>query len=107
MQSIALLAHLAESHNIWGPFLIVAPASTLHNWHQELTRFVPDLKAIPYWGPINDRKTLRKYWANDRHAVWTKESDCHVVVTSYTIVRIPFYLLTFAIVTDNHLVSSR
>ncbi|KAG8905621.1 putative DNA helicase ino80 [Tulasnella sp. 403] len=85
VQSISLLAHLAEAHNIWGPFLIVAPASTLHNWHQELSRFVPDLKAIPYWGQINDRKTLRKYWANDRHAIWTKESECHIVITSYTI----------------------
>ncbi|KAG8936475.1 putative DNA helicase ino80 [Tulasnella sp. 418] len=84
VQSISLLAHLAEAHNIWGPFLVVAPASTLHNWHQELTRFVPALKAIPYWGQPKDRQTLRKFWANDRHAIWTKDSECHVVVTSYT-----------------------
>ncbi|KAG8883810.1 putative DNA helicase ino80 [Tulasnella sp. 331] len=85
VQSISLLAHLAETHGIWGPFLIVAPASTLHNWHQELTRFLPALKAIPYWGNPTDRRTLRKYWANNRHAVWTKESDCHIIVTSYTL----------------------
>jgi len=41
VQSIALLAHLAETQNIWGPFLVVAPASTLHNWQQECSRFVP------------------------------------------------------------------
>ncbi len=87
VQSISLLAHLAEVHNIWGPFKIVEPASTLPSWHQELTRFVPDLKAIPYWGLTADRKTLRKYRANDRHAIWTKESECHVIITSYTIVR--------------------
>ena len=44
VQSIALLAHLAETQNIWGPFLVVAPASTLHNWQQEVTRFVPAFK---------------------------------------------------------------
>ena len=33
-----------QAHNIWGPFLVVAPASTLHNWQQEVTRFVPTFK---------------------------------------------------------------
>ncbi|KIJ23809.1 hypothetical protein M422DRAFT_111691, partial [Sphaerobolus stellatus SS14] len=39
VQSISLLAYLAETHNIWGPFLVITPASTLHNWQQEITRF--------------------------------------------------------------------
>jgi DNA helicase INO80 len=38
VQSINVLAYLAEFRDIWGPFLIVAPASTLHNWQQELTK---------------------------------------------------------------------
>lgn len=44
VQSIAMLAHLVERENIWGPFLVVAPSSTLHNWEQELRKFVPALK---------------------------------------------------------------
>lgn len=44
VQSLACLAHLAETNRIWGPFLIVAPASTLHNWQQECARFVPKFK---------------------------------------------------------------
>ena len=44
VQSIATLAHLAERENIWGPFLIIAPASTLHNWEQEFRKFVPTFK---------------------------------------------------------------
>jgi SNF2 family DNA or RNA helicase len=35
---------------IWGPFLVISPASTLHNWQQEFARFVPKFKVIPYWG---------------------------------------------------------
>ncbi|EEB92285.1 hypothetical protein MPER_09231, partial [Moniliophthora perniciosa FA553] len=46
VQSISLLSYLAETHDIWGPFLVVAPASTLHNWQQEITRIVPGLKAL-------------------------------------------------------------
>jgi len=36
IQAIALLGHIAHSKNIWGPFLVVAPSSTLFNWQQEL-----------------------------------------------------------------------
>ena len=38
IQTLALLAHLAEKENIWGPFLVVSPAGTLHNWQQECER---------------------------------------------------------------------
>lgn len=44
VQSLACLAHLAEANGIWGPFLVVAPASTLHNWQQECSRFIPKFK---------------------------------------------------------------
>ena len=62
VQSISLIAYLAEVCDILRPFLVVAPASTLHNWRQEITRFVPTLKALPYWGNVKDRATLRKFW---------------------------------------------
>ena len=32
IQAIALLTHLSEQKNNWGPHLIVAPSSTLYNW---------------------------------------------------------------------------
>jgi len=50
VQSIAVLCHIAEKYGIWGPFLVISPASTLHNWQQEMSRFVPDFKLVPYWG---------------------------------------------------------
>lgn len=34
IQAIALLSHISEHKGIWGPFLIVAPNSTLYNWQQ-------------------------------------------------------------------------
>ncbi|KAG8224533.1 hypothetical protein J437_LFUL004224, partial [Ladona fulva] len=50
VQSIAFLCHISEKYSIWGPFLVISPASTLHNWQQEVARFVPDFKVVPYWG---------------------------------------------------------
>ncbi|KAJ5775711.1 uncharacterized protein N7511_000722 [Penicillium nucicola] len=85
IQSISVMAYLAEFHNIWGPFLVIAPASTLHNWQQEITRFVPNLKVLPYWGNAKDRKILRKFW-DRKHITYNRDSEFHVLVTSYQLV---------------------
>ena len=85
VQSISVMAYLAEKHDIWGPFLVVAPASTLHNWQQEIARFVPDLKILPYWGSAPDRKVLRKFW-DRKHGTYRKDAAFHVCVTSYQMV---------------------
>ena len=85
VQSISVMGYLAEKHNIWGPFLVIAPSSTLHNWQQEITRFVPDIKCLPYWGNAKDRKVLRKFW-DRKHITYTKDSPFHVLITSYQLV---------------------
>ncbi|XP_072402689.1 chromatin-remodeling ATPase INO80 isoform X2 [Diabrotica undecimpunctata] len=84
VQSIAFLCHIAEKYSVWGPFLIISPASTLHNWQQEVAKFVPDFKVVPYWGNPNERKILRQFW--DLKDMYTKDASFHIVVTSYQIV---------------------
>lgn len=81
VQAISFLAHLAENENSWGPFLIITPASTLHNWEQEFNKFVPSFKVIPYWGTVGERKNHRKTWQQRR--LHREESPFHVVITSY------------------------
>ncbi|KAL8942084.1 MAG: hypothetical protein Q9216_001850 [Gyalolechia sp. 2 TL-2023] len=85
VQSISVMAYLAEKHDIWGPFLVIAPSSTLHNWQQEITRFVPGLKCLPYWGNAKDRKVLRKFW-DRKHITYSRDSPFHVLITSYQLV---------------------
>ncbi|OAA65663.1 snf2 family helicase ATPase [Niveomyces insectorum RCEF 264] len=85
VQSISVMAYLAEKYDIWGPFLVVAPASTLHNWQQEINRFVPEFKVLPYWGSAGDRKVLRKFW-DRKHSIYKKNAQFHVLVTSYQLV---------------------
>lgn len=84
VQSIAFLCHIAEKYSVWGPFLIISPASTLHNWQQEMQRFVPDFKVVPYWGNQQERKILRQFW--DQKGLHTKDASFHVVITSYQLV---------------------
>lgn len=85
VQSISLMSYLAEVHDIWGPFLVIAPSSTLHNWQQEISKFTPSLKALPYWGSVKDRTVLRKFW-NKKHMSYNRDSPFHVLVTSYQLV---------------------
>jgi len=63
----------------------VAPASTLHNWQQEIARFAPGLKALPYWGNVKDRTTLRKFWSK-KEINYNKDAPFHVLITSYQLV---------------------
>jgi len=63
--------------------LIISPASTLHNWQQEIAKFVPDFKVVPYWGNPNERKILRQFW--DQKDIYTRDASFHIVVTSYQV----------------------
>ena len=88
VQALAMLAHIAEHYNIWGPFLVITPASTLHNWQQEVAKFIPSFKVIPYWGGPQERRILRQFWDNSN--LHQKSSSFHLVITSYQIVIMDF-----------------
>uniref|UniRef100_A0A1B0CSZ6 Chromatin-remodeling ATPase INO80 n=1 Tax=Lutzomyia longipalpis TaxID=7200 RepID=A0A1B0CSZ6_LUTLO len=60
------------------------PASTLHNWQQEMQRFVPGFNVVPYWGSPHERKILRQFW--EQKDLHTKDASFHVVITSYQLV---------------------
>ncbi|CAN1256186.1 Chromatin-remodeling ATPase INO80 [Linum perenne] len=81
IQAMAFLAHLAEEKNIWGPFLVVAPASVLNNWADEISRFCPELKTLPYWGGLQERTILRKNINPKR--LYRRDAGFHILITSY------------------------
>lgn len=84
IQTIALLTHLCYNKNIWGPFLVICPSSTLHNWQNEVNKFCPTLKVLPYWGNIKERKALRRYMNNKKLGI--EDSMFHICITSYQLV---------------------
>jgi SNF2 family DNA or RNA helicase len=63
------------------PTTQVSPASTLHNWKDEVSQFLPHFRLLPYWGGLNDRKQLRKFL--DNRQLYCANASFHVVVTSY------------------------
>jgi SNF2 family DNA or RNA helicase len=80
LQFLKLLFVFSE---IWGPFLVITPASTLHNWQQEVAKFVPSFKVVPYWGSPQERKILRQFW--DQTNLHQRSSSFHLVITSYQV----------------------
>ncbi|KAI8499617.1 hypothetical protein Bbelb_226680 [Branchiostoma belcheri] len=59
VQCIALFAELIGEGMI-GPFMIVAPLSTLSNWYSEFRRFSPKVPVLIYHGTQAQRTKLRR-----------------------------------------------
>jgi helicase SWR1 len=78
IQTIALLAHLACEHEVWGPHLIIVPTSVMLNWEMEFKKWCPGFKILTYYGTQEERKQKRKGWLDDN--MW------HVCITSYQLV---------------------
>lgn len=78
IQTIALLAHLACQHEVWGPHLVIVPTSVMLNWEMEFKKWCPGFKILAYYGTQEERKRKRQGWNNDN--VW------NVCITSYQLV---------------------
>ena len=78
IQTISLLAHLAERHEVWGPHLIVVPTSVMLNWEMEFKKFLPGFKVLTYYGTQEERRKKRMGWMDDdKWNVW---------ITSYQLI---------------------
>ncbi|QGA21876.1 hypothetical protein EYB26_009587 [Talaromyces marneffei] len=78
IQTIALLAHLAVEHEVWGPHLVVVPTSVILNWEMEFKKWCPGFKIMTYYGNQEERKAKRRGWTDD--------SSWDVLITSYQLV---------------------
>lgn len=78
IQTIAFLAHLACTHQVWGPHLVIVPTSVMLNWEMEFKKWCPGFKILTYYGTQEERKRKRQGWTNDD--IW------NVCITSYQIV---------------------
>lgn len=58
IQTIGFLAHL-KGKGLDGPYMVIAPLSTLSNWVNEISRFAPSMKAIIYHGDRKQRNEIR------------------------------------------------
>nr|XP_057933194.1 lymphoid-specific helicase isoform X2 [Doryrhamphus excisus]XP_057933195.1 lymphoid-specific helicase isoform X2 [Doryrhamphus excisus]XP_057933196.1 lymphoid-specific helicase isoform X2 [Doryrhamphus excisus] len=83
IQCIGHIAMMLEK-KVTGPFLVVAPLSTLPNWINEFKRFTPQVSVLLYHGPQTERSKLLKHMRRPQGPL----NMCPVVVTSFEIAMI-------------------
>ncbi|CAH8628177.1 unnamed protein product [Schistosoma intercalatum] len=81
VQVIALLYSLWKEENDYGPFIIMAPLSTLQNWEREFSIWAPDFYIVVYSGDKQVRALLREYEFRLRNAGGIPAF--HVLITSH------------------------
>ena len=82
VQTIGFLSHL-RGKNIWGPYLILGPLSTLPNWVNEFNRFCPSFPVVLYHGSKQERADIR---AKRLPTATPCNDQFPVIVTSFEIV---------------------
>ncbi|KAJ3195623.1 hypothetical protein HK101_011623 [Irineochytrium annulatum] len=61
VQSISFLKYLFHSMEIYGPFLVVVPLSTIGSWQREFSRWGSELNVVCYSGNSKAREMIREY----------------------------------------------
>lgn len=76
LQLISFIAYL-RSKQVYGPFIVAAPLSTLHSWVSEFKRFTPGVPVLLYHGSKDERQTMRDEWSKPG------DSNFPVIITSF------------------------
>ncbi|KAI9295102.1 hypothetical protein K502DRAFT_291427, partial [Neoconidiobolus thromboides FSU 785] len=83
IQTISFLSYLFHSQQLYGPFLVVVPLSTIGAWHREFGRWAPDMNTICYTGDGESRNVLREH---EFYVPKTKKLKFNVLLTTFELV---------------------
>lgn len=83
IQVIALMCHLIEKRQA-GPFLIIAPLSTIPNWLAEFEKFAPMLPVILFYGTPDERKVACTKIKRTHHVADDYRTQ-PIVITTYEV----------------------
>ncbi|KAM9790504.1 chromodomain-helicase-DNA-binding protein 8 isoform X2 [Syngnathus typhle] len=75
IQSITLLSEIYAT-GIQGPFLVIAPLSTITNWEREFSTWT-DMNAIVYHGSLASRQMIQQY------EMYSKDDKEHLIPGAY------------------------
>ncbi|XP_037658086.1 chromodomain-helicase-DNA-binding protein 1 isoform X2 [Choloepus didactylus] len=82
IQTISFLNYLFHEHQLYGPFLLVVPLSTLTSWQREIQTWAAQMNAVVYLGDINSRNMIRTHeWMHPQ----TKRLKFNILLTTYEI----------------------
>ena len=83
IQSISFLNYLFQKYQLFGPFLVVVPLSTLDAWQNEFVKWGPDMNVLTYVGDVTSRNIIRsKEWIHPGN----RRTKFNALLTTYEIV---------------------
>ncbi|XP_022105891.1 chromodomain-helicase-DNA-binding protein 1-like isoform X2 [Acanthaster planci] len=83
IQVITFLSYLYNAHQLYGPFLIVVPLSTMTSWQREFAAWDPDMNVVVYIGDLNSRNMIREHeWCHNNNRNRLK---FNTILTTYEI----------------------
>ncbi|KAI7816098.1 SNF2 family N-terminal domain-containing protein [Gamsiella multidivaricata] len=85
VQSISIISFLFHQHNLYGPYLVVVPLSTIGAWQREFERWAPDMNLIVYIGDAASRQAIRDYEFYQKGS--TTKLKFNVLLTTFELVR--------------------
>ena len=94
VQTVSLLHYLHTKQGIWGPFLVIAPLSTLGHWQRELESWT-ELNTVVYHGNKESRQAIYSHeWLFDQSAGASRKPGAplhkvNVVLTTYEMINLP------------------
>ena len=88
VQSVVTLEYLKNQHNQRGPFLVIAPLSTIQHWKREFEAWT-DMNVVVYHGNSDSRAMIRLYdfyYRDSKDKIIPKLYRFHVIITTYEMV---------------------
>lgn len=94
-QAVALLDYLCKKEHIRGPFLVVAPLSTIPHWKREIESWT-EMNCIIHHGSCADREMIKKYewfYPENTRIGNVPHYKFNILITTYEIMRADKHLL--------------
>eukprot|EP00002_Diphylleia_rotans_P013024 TRINITY_DN2536_c0_g2_i1.p1 TRINITY_DN2536_c0_g2~~TRINITY_DN2536_c0_g2_i1.p1 ORF type:complete len:2293 (-),score=494.09 TRINITY_DN2536_c0_g2_i1:306-7184(-) len=114
VQSLSILNYLFEEQKIKGPFLVIAPLSTISHWQREFERWTL-INCICYYGNPISRKIIQDmelYYRDERGSIIPNIYKFNVLVTTFEIVLTDLSLFRkiswrYAVIDEGHRLKNR
>ena len=82
IQTICFFNYLFHEYQLYGPFLVVVPLSTMASWQKEFAQWAPEMNVVVYIGDVQSRNMIRSYeWCHPGN----KRLKFNVLLTTYEI----------------------
>jgi len=82
IQTISFFSCLMNQHQLYGPFLVVVPLSTMASWQKEFAQWSPEMNVVVYIGDVQSRNMIRSY---ELFNLTNKRLKFNVLLTTYEI----------------------